>query len=705
MLDTFLIVAGAWALLTGAGCLLLAPVRRSQRDALLPAAPLFGVVLGVVVLHDTTLLLPVRSGIWVLAAVLVGLAVLAFKRDPEWWRTDRRTLVSVAVTAACGVLPAVFALGPSLAVGDSAVVQPSDNNDAFYYVTVADWLQDQAGTDVPVVGATPDEPGVQPSYFAAHTHLAGNLRMGQELVHAAVSTALGADVELTWYPLTALWVLLLPGAGVAAARFFRLRLLTGLLLGTMTSGSALVIFQLGQQNSDSLLGTGLALVALGAVVRAVGRDPLAPRWLAGLALTALIGTYTEFTPLVAPALVVAVLVRPSRELPAALRSAVLVLAVAVAAAPLAWLRALRSLLFLGGIASDTFPSAFHDAPLGVIVGRFLGAMTADDSSAPIAVVALLAAFVTVGVVGALVLSRRRWFFLTLLAVGIGLSVYFVTVRDRPYTQQRVVQLFLPLLLLVVAVGWDRLWCAARTRGSRWAGRRSRPPRLRPRTVVAAAGLTGAALFLVANAVVDARMDLPEKAKERHVGPEFAQAARWVRAVGGDDGERVDVLVGDFFSQLWITDALRDEPEVSYASLFVSYQGTTSYWDGEPRRWLLTDRWAIRDVDPGVVVHRNARFALLDLSKGKAVVAVPGDEFAQNSVVVLRSESAPTTVRLEGATRDRAPSDPPTQRSYGEVLDVPTGATELEVDLTTSVRRRVILSDADDVFMLAGVTFD
>jgi hypothetical protein len=703
---TILLVVGAWLVLTAIGWLVLAPMVRSRRDALLPTAPLFGVVLLVVVLHDTTLVVSVQRGLLVVVAVLIVLAVCAFRRDPTWWRPSRAALAMLGVTAACGVLPAVWALTPSLAVGDSNVIQPSTNNDAFYYVTVADWLQHHRATDRPDIGATPEDPGVQPSYATARSHLDLGLRMGQELTQAAVATVLHRHIEETWYPLTALWVLLLPASGVAAALFFRLRLISGLVLGTMTSVSALVIFQLAAQNSDSLLGTVLLPLALGAVVRALGRDPLVSSVMAGVILTSLVGTYTELLPLIALALVVAVLARRPREVPRALAAAIVMLVAAFVVAPLVWVRAVRSLVFIGGITVEGMPSSFRGAPLPVILGRFLGLAGPGDLDVSGLAVGLGVALAAVGILATL-LSRRWPFYLALVLPGAILSIYLVTVRERPYTQQRVVQLLLPLVLLVVVAGWDALWTTAQRRTRAGPGRRrTTPGRARPATLVAVVGALGATAFVVSNGVTDHDMQLTEVAKTRHVGPEFAEAARWIRDDGGADGDRTAVLVGDFFSQLWITDALRDSPDVAYPALFTSYQAATSYWDGEPRRWLLTDSGAIMRVDSGVVVKQNDRFALLDLSKGAAVVVVPADEFGQNSYLVLRSPSAPTEVNLVGSARDRTPTDVAPLPGYGEVIgpdEITPGMTVLRLDLP-GAGLRVVLGNAEDVFQLRKVRF-
>jgi hypothetical protein len=287
----------------------------------------------------------------------------------------------------------------------------------------------------------------------------------------------------------------------------------------------------------------------------------------------------------------------------------------------------------------------------------------------------------------------------------------VTVQSRPYTQQRLVQLFLPLVLLVAAAGWDGLWRFARARERRdravAAAPAARPRRVRASTAVAAVGLLGAGAYVATNGYVIDAMDLTEQAEVRHVGPEFAEAAGWLGRVGGSEGERAAVLVGDFFSQLWITDALRDQPGISYPALYPSYQYQDSYWNESPRRWLLVDRDAMVRATDGVVVRENERFALLDLSRGRAVVAVPADVFGQNSYMVMSSSRGPGSVKLVGLTRPRVVTDVPPLDGYGDPVPpggLDPGTNHVRFDLEDGVSRRVVLSDDEDIFVLMRVRF-
>ena len=88
-----------------------------------------------------------------------------------------------------------------------------------------------------------------------------------------------------------------------------------------------------------------------------------------------------------------------------------------------------------------------------------------------------------------------------------------------------------------------------------------------------------------------------------------------------------------------------------------------------------------------------------------MVAIPADVFGQNSYVVLRSVSGPCEVKLIGTTRDRQPTDVAPMPGYGESVadDLRPGVTEILVDLEESLARRVVLSDDEDVFMLADLS--
>lgn len=145
------------------------------------------------------------------------------------------------------------------------------------------------------------------------------------------------------------------------------------------------------------------------------------------------------------------------------------------------------------------------------------------------------------------------------------------------------------------------------------------------------------------------MNLAANSVRRHVDPSFTEASRWVHEFGGPRGSGVDVLASDFFNQLWITDALRDETGVRYPRLFPSYQGTQSYWTGSAGRYLLVDRYTRIAAAPMLTIRSNARFSLLDLGRGPLAALAPGDEFGQGNWFVYVNHRAGPRVTLDGST--------------------------------------------------------
>lgn len=640
MLRTLVIGGWAWLIFAALGWVALGLVRRERREALLPGAPVVGVAVLVCALHWTGLVMSVGAGLWVVLAGVVVVAVVNTVRDRRWWVVPRRALAWGLLALAAGVAPAAVLLQPAAITGDSRVVQVTTNNDAFYYVTVIDWLRENPAIDAPRIGTEPGPDVAPPSFLSAAGHINLHLRVGDELAQAAVSELTGRPPLVTWYPVTALWLVLLPAAGLLAARAFRLRAVTGVVAGVLVSIAALTVFQFAAQNSDSLLGIALCLPAVAACVAAVGRSRRFPRLLAGILFAAFVGSYCEYLPLVAPALIVAVLARHPSRIPAAVGNAAVVLGASLVAAPLAWANAVRSLLFLGGISSEGGGSAFSGVTGWGFLNRLIGATSMTGAQLPNGFGALLAAGVGAGCLAAVVLSHRRAFLLVLAGTGGAVVYYFSAVVHRPYSQQRAVEMWLPLLLFVACFGWDRLFSWSRRAPSRaW------------RAATALTAAVAAALGMAWTAVnIRTDQQLPWAAvRQRHVDATFTQAATWVRARGGAN---VLVLAGDFFDQQWITAALRDDRMVAYAELFVSYQARASYWNGRPRRWLLVDRRVMLDAPPSAVVAANARFRLVDMSRGAIVAVSAADEFYRGNYVVLRSADAATHVTLGGVVIHR-----------------------------------------------------
>lgn len=653
---TLALVAVAWLLLAALGLSVLAHVPPRLRGRLLPAAPVVGVALAVAVLHASTAVTGADVGAVLLSGVAVLLAVTATRRyGRRAWVVARRDVAVAGLVAVASLVPLGTVLAPSLEVG-GGVVQPTQNNDAFYYVTLASWLRDEPGVQAPVIASEPSAQAAPPSYGPVASHVRSHLRLGESLVQAGLNVALRTDERTSWFPLTALWVALAVGSTCAAVRLLRLPVLAGLATGLVVAVHPLVLQQAYNQNSASLLGTALAPLALVAVHTALDREPAVPRWLAALLLVGWLGTYTEYAVLGVPALALAALLRrPAAWLPA-LHGAAVVLGLALVMAPLVWLNGLRSVAVLSAVTADGRTSPFLDVTGWQALNRASGVAPLTGGDTATRAAPILVALVVAGVLLALGLDRRRG-----LWAGVAVAAVAVVARwtlldpPSPYTQQRVVELAMPLVLLSAGVGYAALVQRGLRVGREGSG--GRAAGAATTAVALVAGTYAGSVFLRTDDVI-ASLAVEEP---RHVDADFSEAARWVDELGGPEGRDVAVLAGEFYQQLWIGDALSEFDEVSYPVLDASYYVVERHWAGEANPLVLVDTATWVDADPGVVVRSNDRFRLLDLTRGDAVAATalgfslvqwyyaePGPRQWLNDggrLAVLRSEGAPPDVAL------------------------------------------------------------
>lgn len=648
----------ALAVLTVLGLAVLAPLRATRREALLPAAPVLGAALLAVVMSTTSWLLPAPGGLAATAAAAVGLVVLALRRGQRPWRFSRRALVTAGLVLAVGLTGAAVALVPNAWVGDGRAMSPNGSHDIYYYVAESTWLLDHPITPAPELGPVPGDGDAAPADNPMRAALAIPLRIGQPMVQAALMAATGQRPVDAVMVLTALWVLLVAPGAFVAARLVRLRPAPALAVAAVSATSALVVQQVYQQNVDALLGVSLALLTLAGCVAAVERRvpiPMAALWLAGL-----VAVYTEYSLFVAPAVAVAVLAR-RRLGRTVLGRAAAILGLAVALAPTAWIRGAGVL----GVdrAADAETSPLFSDGWYLAVSRFVGAAPLTGSS-PSRAAVVMVAFLTVGWALAVLLHRHRTLWLTVLVVGLGFLAS-VTIDGRGYTQLRSASLLQPLLLLTSGAGWAALLALLRAR---------RPGAAAPGVHVARARIAAvgppAALALVAVVVVavnlraaPAGLDRPF-ATSRHVDEAYDEVTTWVQANGGPDGRDVTALVPDLFAQVWAAGALRGEPLVAYPALRPDYLGLTSYWAGEVDRFLLIGPGAHLAAPDEAVVARNSRFRLVDLDAGAVLAATPTGlpDWAPGAsadgamvgpdlgtVLVFRSAAATSTPSLELAS--------------------------------------------------------
>jgi hypothetical protein len=570
------------------------------RERLASATGVLGAAVLVVALHIPALVTGVRWGL--VLVVAAGIALAFIQRRRHRGRGDllsRRAWGRLVLAAALGVLPLVVTLLPELRVGGPVVDQPTLNNDAFSYVTVSDWLRGHSALDQPDTKAGP------PAYGYVAFHLDIGLRIGEELLQAANATVNRSDPLRTWFPTMAVWLWLLPGSVMAAAEVLGHDRRLGAVAGVVTGASAVVIGLAYNQNSASLLGIAMAPLVV-ALLAAVIEDAPLPRWLPAVMVAAFLGTYTEYAPLLAGTLAIALATR-GRDATAALARLGRVGVVSVALAPLVYVNAVRSLLHETDAASS---SAFYlDNTRVQFANRFLGTASLPHLADPNLVGAIVAVACVAGLAAAVLLDRHRWLWGSLLGAWVALLLFLEHVHVFPYGHQRAVEITNPLVLFIAVLGWG----AAIER----AGRAEVSTRL------AVAGGVVALLYVVANVQRSTEVARSDLVLERHVDPPLHDAAAWAADHGGPAGQDVSVVVDDFFDQLWLAYLLRGEADTSYPTLHPDYFRTEAFVPPGDRRYAVVQRGLPLVADPGVVVGGNERFVFLDLGRGAATVTAPG----------------------------------------------------------------------------------
>jgi hypothetical protein len=628
-------------LFTALGIAVIAWLPRPWCGHLLVGAPALGAAALVVALHLTSLVVDVRVGTVIVLVTAVASLVARSSRC-HWWRQVGRSSWLLLVGALiAGAIPLIFVIQPFRAAG-ATVVQPAGNNDAFYYVSLTDWLLEHSALTVPVIGVDP------PAYGNARYTLQQGLRLGEEMNEGAVATITGNDPIATWSTTTIMWLFFIPGACMAAFEVLRLNRGAGVLAGVLTAGSAVVAIQVLNQNSSAMLGILIAPLAIalwaGYFARrgggqrepggeltaavAVGDAPAGvsstaserpPLWLAVLVFDALVGSYTEYLPIVGVGLLLYLALRPPRQWLRTLVDALKFGALAVALGPLIWYDAERSLRATSTLGGD-YGSPFLGVPVRTWIARLTGA-SPYDARTGLTLGVILAAWLIVGIVLAMLWSPARTilacvllnFVVVALLLGSGYH-YF------PYAEYRAVGMGVSLLVLTSVAGW----AAGLQRLSRSARGR---PLLSPGLAAVA---VPAALFFVLNQQTLAKQALVQDWSPRTVTSDFNQGAAWAASVDGQGGSNVTALVPEFFTQLWAMYALRKSPQINFPFLYSDYAQVPplTYDDGRLRRYVLLGGDCFSQIDPTAVVGGNARFRYLDVSRGRVVLAV-GVQNAQN----------------------------------------------------------------------------
>lgn len=642
------IVASTWLVLALAGLPLFLHLRDDQQRLLLPALPIVGAMALVVLVHWPAAVVPTPAALGITAVILGLVAVTGWRRGGRI-RVTRSHLTTLAATIAIGVVPVVLALLPVADLDRPRLVQPTLNNDAFAYVSVASWLRENPALDLPQPVVDP------PVYGYVRNHLDIGLRIGEEFLQVGGALINGRDVASTWYLVLGAWLLMLPGAIWSACRLTGLSSLVGATAGFVAGTSAVVLSQVYNQNSAAALGMAMAPLAVVALARRLDGSSLLPWWFAPLALCALAGTYTEYLPMLAPGLLFFVLARHPRKLLPVIGRGALTFVVAVVASPLIWWNVVRSLLLTTGITAPGVQSSFIHAPGSAILDRVVGATWLDglsESSIGLWLCVLLA----VSFLGAFTIPdvRRIWLPVT---VGAVVVIWYLTfVHKFPYGQQRAVQITVPLALLALTAGFGGVVAiVGRAIGT---GRRGVAALATVPLVFAGAS------FPAVNISSSVRWERQFQVEARTLDAALLEGVSWIKELDRADGAETMVVNSNFFEQLWLTYELRHEEGLSYPFLYPDYMivGRYDRWDGRLRRFALVGRDDYIDVDPGVVVRENARFRLLDFDRGEGIIATPSVNWGggernpegvahwmgdAGELLVLRTPGTSTKLIIEG----------------------------------------------------------
>ncbi|MGI8847300.1 MAG: hypothetical protein ACR2GX_03400 [Candidatus Dormibacteria bacterium] len=610
------VVLVALAMFGVVGCAVLAWLPSSWRTVMLPATPLLGVMALTVSLHFTGGLLGVRIGlpITLFAALLV---LLLRSRTTSWWR-DLRGWRWLGVGLVVGGLAAWMLMAPARPLG-LAMVAPGGSDDGFGYATQSAWLIDHAITDAPSRDAAP-------VWRYTGDALSIGLRLGEELDHAAVAFVTGHDPEGTWYVVSCLWVMLLPGALISAALALRLPAGVGAVAGAAAAGSSVVMSQIVDSYTSATLGLAMAPLALSTVYRYFevgptdeGSHPTLPVWFVAVALTAWVSTYTEYLPIVGLGIVGCVLLHRH---PAFLRALRLAVAMVVIGA-LAWFRAVHSLTFT--TATFQIPGAaspFLGVPVRTAAAHYVGTLgflaPGGTGSSYLIIVAGLG-----GLVLSVWLSPARRFFILMLGSAAFTIAVLSTVRYYPYAQGRALSVTFPLVALAVAAGYaaaiQRLMLLGPLRSVGQAG------------ACLCAVLTAAFLIVNGNTMAPYLEPIPHQyGSSLHLDHGPYDAARdWLRSVAGTDGHDATVVETQAFERGWLMYTLRDMPRIRYQTSLPTFKrnaGATDLFGGPGRRYAVVEQGVVNRVAPGVVVGRAGSFLLLDLQAGPYVMAVGTTNF-------------------------------------------------------------------------------
>lgn len=724
-----LLALGALAVVSAVGLAVLSFLRPDAQRRILPAAPLLGVAALVVALHWTGLVVGVRWGIWIVLAIAAVIIVTQSLRGRLSGTSLLAGLPATGIVLAVGAVGAAIAWMPLLLARDAQLVQAGGTYDAFYYVSTSRWLIDHSFLTIPPHGTAPGPDTLAPIFGPATTSITFGLRLGQEMIQSGFAAVLGVSQMAGFLPWLGLWVLLLPGGIWVLGSVFGVRRWFRAFIGLASVVSVSLVMQTLAANADSLLGVALVPLVLALFVWALRSDPgrRVPIVLAALAVTALVGTYTEYGPFVVVMVAALALIGPRAGYGRRLARAAVLVGVAVVLNPIIWWRAVVSLGVTGGVAANQSGGASLAAHLRRLLGPFESVIFdphhgAGSIAQSVVMVLLLVGLLTGVILGLRDLDTRG---LSVGTLGVLALALFFAFRGNDYVTGRVSGMVFPILIAASGICWSRLLPApvpASIEGTR---------SLRRWVSAGTVGVVVLGGFVALNARASVSITTTPVSESFVRGTPFTQAARWVAQDGGARGGQVSVATATLFDQLWLSDALGDRPGVSYISLRndLGYRADLSgrsFWNGELDRYLLVGPGAyIAGSGSELPVH-NDRFTFVDTQAdgGEALVAVPVQEkgrlswvaddrggiagMSGSGIVLLSGRDSAASATL--SFRDGKPGDRVTVSQQGRPvaagtvdargrIDVPLQATAF----SDGVARLQVAVSGDGPLTLGGLT--
>lgn len=600
------------AILVGAGLVLaiLAPAR--WRPFLIPAAPVVGAALAVAYIHWTGLIVGFSSAGPVFAvASLVGLVWMWLRRRAAL-NDARGLLISMLILLAAGIPGMAINLSATSDVDSTGLRFTSPGSDGFYFASVDDWLMDHTVWDVPdrsPSATSPDSPANDP----VRQYQLGARRWGEAGIQNLASSVFRTQSSDQWIPMTALWLLFIApatyalalGLGVSRRRSLR----AGVLGGVGVGGLGSLGYFLLNQNSMFVLGLGIGMFAVGALLFLVRSDePPGAHELAlvGLAVVGLLGTEFEYAFVLAPALIagLAPLLWRHRS---RWRWLMMAVVATLVVGPLAVFNAVRGLLFLTGV-ENTWPDQYSFGPIVERLGRILGSFPVDTFGVPAnalrgPITVLLGLAWLTGLIVALRAAPTRWPVIALIGTMCPYW-WFLVGGTMNYVPNRIVAMSVPTGMVLICIGVSTSLPLV------WA------TKVRPR-VAGRLGLVAVSMTAIVGLVAATMMTndtVRHHETLRGIGLDDSQAVEWIRTYGGPSGSRVIVADPLIHRQLFVMDRTSDLRDVGWLQLQPAYPRRLLFEPLEPASFALMSRSAV-PIGITQTLEQNSTWELIDIRRG------------------------------------------------------------------------------------------